>query len=236
MRARGPAGKAVLIVLSGAVLSVGACTQNAPKPEVTAPSPAQQLASAKAAMDRATSMHLVLGSTDLPQDVTGVVGADGVGAHPPAFKGTFKVKAQGTQASVDVVAVEGKVYTKLPFTSIFIPVDPRTLGAPDPAALFSPETGITSLLTATQNPVKGSSTRKGSEVLTTITGTLAGTKIADLLVVGDRGGTFTATYGITEPGGELRSVELVGPFYPASTSTYTVTLDRYGEPVDIKKP
>jgi len=235
MGGRGLAGMAV-VALSAAVVPLGGCTDSAPKPDVTAPTPAQQLAAAKAAVDRATSMHLVLESKNLPQGVTGVVGADGVGAHPPAFKGTFKVTAQGTQASVDVVAVEGKVYTKLPFTSIFVDVDPKVLGAPDPASLFAPDTGVTSLLTATQNPTKGPATRKGSEVLTTITGTLAGAKIADLLLVGDRSGTFTATYGITEPGGELRSVDLVGPFYPAAASTYTVTLDKYGEPVDIKKP
>lgn len=235
MGGRGLAGMAV-VALSAAVVPLGGCTDSAPKPDVTAPTPAQQLAAAKAAVDRATSMHLVLESKNLPQGVTGVVGADGVGAHPPAFKGTFKVTAQGTQASVDVVAVEGRVYTKLPFTSIFVDVDPKSLGAPDPASLFAPDTGVTSLLTATQNPTKGPATRKGSEVLTTITGTLAGAKIADLLLVGDRSGTFTATYGITEPGGELRSVDLVGPFYPAAASTYTVTLDKYGEPVDIKKP
>jgi len=235
MGGRGLAGMAV-VALSAAVVPLGGCTDSATKPDVTAPTPAQQLAAAKAAVDRATSMHLVLESKNLPQGVTGVVGADGVGAHPPAFKGTFKVTAQGTQASVDVVAVEGKVYTKLPFTSIFVDVDPKALGAPDPASLFAPDTGVTSLLTATQNPTKGPATRKGSEVLTTITGTLAGAKIADLLIVGDRSRTFTATYGITEPGGELRSVDLVGPFYPAAASTYTVTLDKYGEPVDIKKP
>lgn len=235
MGGRGLAGMAV-VALSAAAVALGGCTDSAPKPDVTAPTPAQQLAAAKAAVDRATSMHLVLESKNLPQGVTGVVGADGVGAHPPAFKGTFKVTAQGTQASVDVVAVEGRVYTKLPFTSIFVDVDPKSLGAPDPASLFAPDTGVTSLLTATQNPAKGPATRKGSEVLTTITGTLAGAKIADLLLVGDRSGTFTATYGITEPGGELRSVDLVGPFYPAAASTYTVTLDKYGEPVDIKKP
>lgn len=230
----------VRAVVVGVVLAAGAlvggCTQGQPKPDATEQSPAQRLATAKAKVDQSPSMHLVLDSKDLPQDVSGVIGADGYGKHPPAFKGTFKVKTGRTQASVDVVAVEGKVYTKLPFTSLYVDVDPKTLGAPDPASLFAPATGITSLLTATQSPVKGEPVRKGSEVLATIKGSLPGARIADLLVVGDRSGTFAATYGITDPGGELRSVELTGPFYAGAPSTYLVTLDKYGEPVDVSKP
>ncbi|MHB8273253.1 MAG: hypothetical protein ACYDC9_00560, partial [Dermatophilaceae bacterium] len=58
--------------------------------------------------------------------------------------------------------------------------------------------------------------------------------------------TFDVTYGITDPGGELRTVTLVGPFFQgatstpaistAATSTYVLTLDRYGAPVEISKP
>ena len=29
---------------------------------------------------------------------------------------------------------------------------------------------------------------------------------------------------------------LTGPFFRGSTSTYTLTLDRYGDPVEIRKP
>jgi hypothetical protein len=52
---------------------------------------------------------------------------------------------------------------------------------------------------------------------------------------------FDVTYGITDPGGELRSVTVVGPFYRGAnsspaTSTYVLTLDRYGAPVEISKP
>jgi len=219
-----------------AALAVGGCTSDGPTPGPTARPAAEALAAAKAKVDAATSVHLTLAGKDLPQQMNGVVSADGVGTHAPAFKGTFQVRVGTTQASTDVVSVAGKVYVKLPFTSIHTQVDPRTLGVPDPAALFRPDTGITSLLTATQNPVKGGQTRKGDEVLSSFTGTLPGAKIADLLTVGDRTRPFKAAYGVTEPAGELRTVELTGPFYAGGDSTYSLTLDRYGEPVEITKP
>jgi lipoprotein LprG len=55
-------------------------------------------------------------------------------------------------------------------------------------------------------------------------------------VVGDRSGTFDVTYGLTDPGGELRSVVLKGPFYAGSTSTYTVGLKTLTQPVVINRP
>lgn len=230
-----------LAVLAAALVAAAAlatgCTSSGPTPGPTQPSAAEALAAVKAKVDAASSLHLTLTGKDLPASMTGVVSAEGSGTHAPAFQGSFQVRLSGgTQASADVVAVGGKVYVKLPFAPIHTQVDPSTLGAPDPAALFSPDTGLTSLLTATQDPVKGPQTRRGSEVLTTYSGALAGAKVADLLFVGDRTGTFAATYGVTDPGGELRTVDLTGPFYAGAQSTYSLTLDRYGEPVAISTP
>jgi len=67
-----------------------------------------------------------------------------------------------------------------------------------------------------------------------------------LLNIGDPTKTFNVTYGITDPGGELRTVAMTGPFFKGATSTsvtstpvtstYTLTLDKYGAPVEISKP
>lgn len=214
---------------------VTGCSSPPASPDPTASSAVQVLAATKATVDKASSLHLTLAGQDLPSSFSGVVSADGVGTHAPAFKGTFQVRLGTTQASTDVVAVGGTTYVKLPFTSAYVPVQPESLGAPDPAKLFTPATGITSLLTATTDAVKGGQIRKGSEVLTTYTGHLPGATIADLLVVGERSGTFDVSYGITDTG-QLRTVSLTGPFYAGTTSTYDVTLDRYGAPVDITKP
>lgn len=232
--------KAVRVLLATLLLALvaGCSSDPPPAPKPSAPSAAERLASAKAKVDAASSVHMVLSSKNMPEDVSGVVSADGWGKHPPAFKGNFQVKVRGATAGTEVVAVDGAVYAKLPFVSVFTKVDPATLGAPDPATLFDPAVGITSLLTKTQNPTVGAQQRKGAEVLLTISGTLEGKAVTDLLKTGGAG-SYQAVYGIVDQGdksGELRTVELTGPFFGATASTYSLTLDRYGEPVDITKP
>ncbi len=226
-----------LVVLLACVAVLAACSSGSSSPDPTggSASAAQVLAATKATVDKATSLHLTLAGKDLPGSFNGVVSADGVGTHAPAFKGTFQVQVGTTQAAADVVTVDGTTYVKLPFTSSYAPVKPETLGAPDPATLFTPATGITSLLTATTDAAKGAQTRKGSEVLTTYTGHLPGAAVAALLVIGDRSAVFDVSYGITDSG-QLRTVALKGPFYSGATSTYELTLDKYGDPVAIDKP
>jgi len=210
------------------------------------PSAAQQLAAAKASVDAAKSMHLTLRSSGIPASVNGALGADGSGTHAPAFIGTLDARISGFQAKIEVVAINRLLYVKLPFTTGFVQADPKKYNAPDPARLFATEGGITSLLTATTKPVEAAKIRAGSEVLKQISGSLPGTSVAKLLNVGDATKSFRVSYGITDPGGELRTVTMTGPFYrdptstPASptnvTSTYVLTLDKYGAPVEISKP
>jgi len=234
--------------MAAAALAACSGSDDAQVRETTA---AEQLAAAKVKVDAATSLHLTLRSRDLPASANGVIGADGSGTHAPAFKGTLNARISGFEAKVDVVAISGLLHVKLPFTTEFVEADPREYDAPDPARLFSADGGISSLLTATIAPVEGPKTRVGKEVLTTITGTLPGTSVERLLSIGDASKTFKVTYGITDPGGELRTVTMSGPFYQratptpatsatatstAATPTYLLTLDRYGAPVEISKP
>jgi len=198
--------------------------------------PTEQLAAAKTSFDAASSVHLTLTSSGVPASVNGVLGAEGTGTHAPAFKGTLSARISGFEAKVDVVAIDKLLFVKLPFTSGFTQADPKTYNAPDPAQLFASQGGVSSLLTQTQNPVAGQQVRVGSDVLQTITGTLPGATVAKLLNIGDASKSFSVTYGITDPGNELRTVTMTGPFYAGSTSTYTLTLDKYGAPVEISKP
>ena len=230
--------------LAAALLSVlcavttASCSNGSddPAPTRNEQSPAQRLATAKAAVDAATSVHLGLTSSGVPEGSNGLVSADGWGVHPPAFKGTFKVTLQGIQADAEVTSVGGEVYAKLPLIPGTNKIDPKAYGLPDPAVLFSPDQGLTTLLTKTQSPQVGKQVRQGSEVLTTITGTLPGDAVVDLFLIGDRNGTYQATYGLTDAQ-QLRTVALTGPFFGAGTSsTYTLVLDKYGQPVTITKP
>ena len=218
-------------------LGLAACSGSSdPAPSASATtSPADRLANMKTAVDSANSVHLTLTSKDLPGGITGLRGADGV-AKPKesAFKGTFKASIQGMDGDADVVALGGNVWAKLPFVPGMNQIDPASVGFPDPGKLFG-TSGLTTLLTKTTNPAVGTDVRAGSEVVHTITGTLPGKEVVGQLTIGDPNATYEVTWGYVDSG-QLRTVDLVGPFYNGVKSTYTLTLDKYNEPVEITQP
>ena len=221
--------------------ALAACSGGADKPQAQKLTAAQQLAAARAKADGATSMHLTLRSSGVPDSANGPLGADGSGTHAPAFKGTLDARISGIRAKVEVVALDKVLYVKLPFTTGFIQIDPEEYHVPNPAELFATEGGISSLMTATSNPVEGTQTRAGAEVVRTITGKLPGDRVVKVFGRGEATKAFDVSYGITDPGGELRSVTVAGPFYQGATSvpvtsTFVLTLDKYGAPVEISKP
>lgn len=218
------------------VAALSACSGAGQPDEGKKLTAAERLAAAKTKADAATSMHLTLRSSGIPETANGVLGADGSGNRTPAFKGTLDARIAGFAAKVEVVAIDSLLYLKLPFTTEFTETDPTEYNAPNPALLFAKDGGITSLMTATTNPAEGKATRAGADVLTTITGKLPGASVVKVLNFGDGAKPFDVTYGITDPGGELRTVTLVGEFFSGATSTYTLTLDKYGAPVEISKP
>jgi len=55
----------------------------------------QRLEIARAALDDAESLQIRLATDSLPDDTQGLVEADGVGNHEPAFDGTVTVVARG---------------------------------------------------------------------------------------------------------------------------------------------
>ncbi len=199
-------------------------------------SPGEQLATARANLEKSAAVTFTLESTGLPGKAVGVSGAKGTGVFdPPSFKGTLNATISGVTGTVEVIAVEQDVYMKF-FTPGYNKIDPATYGAPNPAQLFNTQTGVTSLIPRTTNPVQAAKQRDGSDVLQTFTGTVPGDAVADLFVIGDRSGTFDVTYGVTEGTKELRTVVLKGPFYAGSTATYTVHLTGLASPVAITRP
>jgi len=226
----------VLVALLALVAGLSACTGDSPKPTSTEQTPAQRLAAARAKLEASPAVDFELTSAGLPSKAVGVSGAKGTGLfRPPSFKGTLDASINGVTGTVQVIAVEQDAYLKF-FTPGYAKIDPADYGAPNPAQLFNPQTGITSLIGKTTDPVKGGQTRDRSEVLDTITGTVPGAAVADLFVIGDRNGSFDITYGITHDGQELRTVVLKGPFYPGTTSTYTLRLKALDQAVAITRP
>ena len=231
MRLKGPAVAAML----GVALLASACT-GGEEAEARGQTPAELLAAGRASLEKSPSVAFTLESQGLPGKAVGISAAEGTGKFdPPAFAGTLNATVKGVTGKVDVIAVEQDVFMKF-FTPDYHQIDPTDYGAPNPAQLFDTETGITSLVDKTTGLAKDSQVRDGADVLATVKGTVPGSAVADLLVVGDRAGTFEITYGITTPGQELRKVVLEGPFYAGATSTYTLRLKRLDQAVDIARP
>ena len=199
-------------------------------------SPSKALAAAKTTMDQAKSWHMVL-STDSTPSGDGVLKADGVGTHDPAaWKGKVDVLLKGIRATVPIVAVDEKIYAKLPFTLGYSTIDPSEYDAPDPAGFMDPDTGLSALLTKLEDPRSTGTARAGSKVVTTYGGDLDGTDVQRIIPSADAKGTYATTVNVDKEH-EVTSVTVKGPFFAGSGDvTYTLDVDDYGQDVKITAP
>jgi lipoprotein LprG len=201
--------------------------------------PVALLTEVKKTIDEAASVHIVLTGRDLPDGGQTLASGDGVATHAPAFKGKLTVRAAGSPIDAEVVAVGSKVYAKLPFTPTFIELPPSQLaglGAPDPAVLLDPEKGLTSVLPTLKDPMIKGETRDGARVLTEVTGSVQGKNLQGIFPKAPADQDFPSTFKIDKDTKQLVSATITGPFYDGATSSYDVTLDKYGEQVEITKP
>ncbi|HET6626075.1 MAG TPA: LppX_LprAFG lipoprotein [Nocardioidaceae bacterium] len=220
-----------LALSAGLVLS--GCSNESQKSEQN---PDEVLAAAKANLDETSGVHVALSTDKLPQGVSGILSAQGVGTHAPAFEGTLKVVASGISADAEVVAVDDMVYAKLPFTTKFAPIDPADYGAPDPADLMRTDGGLSSLLTSIEDVEAGKAVRDGDLVLTEYSGTVPGEAVARIIPTAAADSDFDATFTVTEDD-VLNTAVLTGPFYPKGENvTYTIKFDEYGTENDITAP
>jgi lipoprotein LprG len=204
--------------------------------EEEAADPEERLTAAKTQFDETTGVRLGLATGRLPESVNGLLSADGVATHDPAFEGSLKVVSGGITADVDVVAVDGAVHAKLPFTTRFTEVDPGDYGAPDPADLMSAEDGLSSLLTSAEDVEEGEEVRDGETVLSKYTGTLPGDVVSSVIPSASPKGTFDATFTLDDSD-QINEIVLTGPFYPdADEVTYTIEVDEYDVEQDITAP
>lgn len=227
-------------VAAGLVLGLAACAED-PGPAAEVPVQ-QRLQQAEDLVLAAGSFRLTMTSEGLPETTReAVISASGSGSvDPPAFEGTVTARLGGIQVEVPVVALGGALHVKLPYTPDFAEVSPESVGVPDPATLFSAESGVHTLLPETDDAAYGERSRDGREIVQEVSGTLPGRPVLDLLRVGNAEAEFEVTYGLIEAEGAdpwpVRSVRISGPFYPDGDSTYVLTLDRYGEAVHVEAP
>lgn len=223
-----------IAVLLALVVSLTACSGGGKDQAGT--SPEDTLAAAKKTLDDTSGLTIGLSTPKLPSGVNGLLDARGVATHAPAFKGTIKVSASGVTADADVVALDGVVHAKLPFTSTFVVIDPGDYGAPDPADLMNPDGGLSSLLTAAQDVQAGKQVRQGKVVLTSFSGSVPGKDVATVIPSASTSATFDATFTVTDAD-QLTTAVLTGPFYASGGDvTYTITFADYGSKPTITKP
>lgn len=226
---------AALLAAGALLLTLSGCSDDGPADD--GPTPAEVMSQAKATLDETSGVRITLAADRVPDGATALSGASGLGTHAPAFEGTLSVVLGGNELDVPVVAVDDKVYARIPFTPGWSDVDPAAYGAPDPARLMSTDAGLSSLLTATDGLETRDSVRGGAnneEVLTEYTGTVPGEVVGN--VIPSASGAFDAVYTISDEG-ELRTAELTGVFYPGTEPmTYTLGFDDYGTEQDITAP
>jgi len=225
-----------LLALLSVVLLVAGCQGDSGGEKTDTSELQKRLSAARATIDEAETVDISLATKSLPDGVTGLLSATGQGNHSPAFKGKVKVVTGGSTLSADVVSAEGTLKAKTSFSPLYLEIDPASLKAPDPAALLDPETGVTQILDQTETLKAGDESRDGSDVLTTITGTLPGSLVRTIIPSADAEQTFDVRYRLTDDD-ELRDATLTGPFYPEGGDvTYTVKLTTSDKPVTIKVP
>lgn len=197
------------------------------------------LTDVKKTIDEAASVHIVLTGRDLPDSAQTLASGDGVATHAPAFKGKLTVRSGGSPIDAQVVAIGSKVYAKLSYIPSYIELPPSqlaALGAPDPSVLLDPAKGLTAVLPTLKDPKITGDTRQGAKVLTEVTGSVQGKSLQGIFPKAPADKDFPSTFKIDKDAKQLVSATITGPFYAGATSSYDVTLDKYGEKVEITKP
>lgn len=217
------------------VLVLAGCSGGGAEPAPE--NPQTVLAQARSVLDEATSVQVVVTSEGVPPGVTGLRGGEGTAARPASFEGDLEVSVGGGLVTVAVISVDGTVYAKTPFGPDYAPTDPAQFGLSDPATLLDAETGVSSLLSAATEARFGQEARVDGEVVREMSAQIPGEVVEEVLTSADPSTAVDAVFSIASDSGELRGAELTGPFFAADVqSTYTIVLDRYGEPTDITAP
>jgi lipoprotein LprG len=217
----------VLLLVAGLVSGCG----GAEKPDKPV---AQRLATAQKFLEKSNGVQIALGTPQLPQGVQGILKATGIGTKQPAFKGEISVVQNGLSVKVPVRAVNGDVYIQ--FGGRWQKIDPADFGAPDPADLFRVDGGLASLLSDVEGAKAGKDTREGKRILSTITGKIPGSRVAEVIPSASAKAPFDATFTLDDTD-HLTKVVLKGPFYPkADDVTYTIAFSDYGSSTIVTAP
>lgn len=197
---------------------------------------AEDLGQAIALLQNAPSWTVEIKADESPSNVNTLSFARGVGDMSPAFEGDVTVVANGSAIEAEVISVGGKVFAKTSLSPRFSPLDPASIGAPDPADFFTAENGILALMSNATNVTYGEEIRQDMMILQSIEATIPGANMSQFLPGSDPAGIFSAQFFIDKDK-NLQRITLTGPFYANNgESRYTIKVTANDSPVDIKAP
>lgn len=205
-----------------------------------APSWSDAGAKAKDLLDKTSGVELSLSTKDNPgvdylSKATGTIVAD-----PPAFEGKVSGVVSGFPANdIDVVSVGGTLWVNISILGGWSDkYQPDDLCAPDPATLLDPDSGVSNVLTSSEDVETGKSERGGADnkdIFHTYSGKATGDSVRAILPCAE-GDDFDITYRVDDDG-YLRSAEVSGVFFPgADEVTYTIDVEKYDVTKDISAP
>lgn len=185
------------------------------------------LADAQQKLLETSGVDVTVTTEQLPRGVDGVRRLTGTLTAAPAFEGEVGVRVNDLTAELPMIAVDGAVYAKLPYTDTYAEVDPAAYGSPDPAELLDPDHGLAGWLGSTQDPQEDGST---------VTGTIPGKVVAGAIPSARAKGTFRAEWTL-DGDGLLEEGTVTGPFYGrAEPVTYVLDLGEYDLSPDVTAP
>lgn len=200
--------------------------------------PEEVMAYAKSLLDETSGVRISLETDDAPPEGDYLAAAEGTITTQPAFDGTVSGRVMGFDASgIDVVSVDGELQVDVPVTG-WTTFDPSEFCAPDPALLLSPDSGVSSVLTAAEGLEEGEAERGGDDnevILTPYDGSVPGEAIEEILPCAE-GDEFEATFRVNGEG-YLDSADITGEFFPGVDDiTYTIQVLEYDVEREITAP
>ena len=191
-----------LVVIAVLALAADACSDDKKEPGGLTGTPDEIIAAAKTTLDDTTGVEVSLSTGELPDGITAIKKATGIGTHPSAFAGDLDLNYTGLPTSAEVIAVDGTTYIK---NALLFPdwteFDPEKYKTPDPATLMTPDAGFSALLgaiTGLTQDERSRCSKNNTDEATGFTGTVTGDAMAGLIPGSE--GDFDVLYKVNDDG------------------------------------
>ena len=208
-----------LLLIGALALTGTSCSDDEKKSGGLTGTPEEIIAKAKTTLDETSGVEVSLSTGQVPDGITAIKKATGVGTHPSAFEGDLDLNYTGLPTSAEVIAVDGTTYIK---NALLFPdwteFDPKEFKTPDPATLMTPDAGFSALLgaiTSLKKDERSRCSKNNTDEATGFTGNLTGDAMAGLIPGSE--GDFDVLFKVDDAG-ELCSAELTGVFYGETAS------------------